>query len=157
MPVIAAARRPSSMSKLYVYIDRPGADLHGRLYTTQSELPFIFNSLLDFMKQADALFNTLSFPQSTYESRQFPGTRPKISDQKSEVPVMAQGSISVEHDNKATFIIHVKYRQNATWQGEIKWVNKNKTQYFRSDLEMIKLIDAALAEDYGEEIEVEWK
>ena len=43
----------------------------------------------------------------------------------------------------ATFTIHVQFRQNASWQGTISWIQGNKTQRFRSELEMIKLmIDA---------------
>lgn len=48
--------------------------------------------------------------------------------------------------DKATFIINIHYRQNATWQGKIVWADQNKTQYFRSALEMMKLIDSALSQ-----------
>ena len=44
----------------------------------------------------------------------------------------------------ATFVIHVKYRQNSTWQGDIFWAEKQEKVYFRSALEMLKLIDSAL-------------
>ena len=43
--------------------------------------------------------------------------------------------------NKATFIIHVQFRRNATWQGTIQWVESQKQQSFRSTLEMLRLID----------------
>ncbi|MBP3927297.1 MAG: hypothetical protein J6D13_09025, partial [Clostridium sp.] len=49
---------------------------------------------------------------------------------------------------KGTFIVHVKYRQNATWQGEVIWTERKQKQYFRSALELLKLIDSAL--DMGE-------
>ena len=47
---------------------------------------------------------------------------------------------------KGTFEISVKFLQNATWQGQIYWVEKNQKQNFRSALEMLKLMDEALAE-----------
>ena len=47
---------------------------------------------------------------------------------------------------KGTFIIQVQYRQNSTWQGKVVWVEQNRTQHFRSTLELIKLIDGALSE-----------
>lgn len=68
-----------------------------------------------------------------------------------------KNNIAENGDGKASFIIHIKYRQNSTWQGEIKWVDKDKTQYFRSSLEMIKLIDKALEDEYGKEEEIIWK
>ncbi len=45
--------------------------------------------------------------------------------------------------SKATFIVQIQYRQNATWQGQIVWKEKDETKKFRSELELIKLIDSA--------------
>ena len=53
----------------------------------------------------------------------------------------------------ATFVVHVKYRQNATWQGTVTWADKNKQQNFRSALELIKLMDSALDESLPPEQE----
>ena len=53
---------------------------------------------------------------------------------------------------KATFVINVLYRQNASWQGTINWLNEGKTQSFRSTLELIRLMDSALLS--GAEVEV---
>ena len=47
---------------------------------------------------------------------------------------------------KATFEVSVKYQQNSTWQGQILWAEKNMKQSFRSVLEMLRLMDEALAE-----------
>lgn len=44
----------------------------------------------------------------------------------------------------ASFLIQVQFRQNATWQGSIQWLDKKKTQRFRSTLELIQLMDSAL-------------
>ena len=46
--------------------------------------------------------------------------------------------------NTGTFIVKILERQNATWQGKITWVEEQKEQYFRSALELLKLIDGAL-------------
>ena len=42
------------------------------------------------------------------------------------------------------FIIKVMDQQNATWQGSVTWVDEQREQYFRSTLELLKLIDGAL-------------
>ena len=47
---------------------------------------------------------------------------------------------------KATFIVQVQFKQNATWQGTITWTEKKKEQRFRSTLEMIKLMSDAVEE-----------
>ena len=46
-----------------------------------------------------------------------------------------------------TFIVKILNKQNATWQGSITWVEEQKTQNFRSALELIKMIDEALDEE----------
>lgn len=43
-----------------------------------------------------------------------------------------------------TFIIKVMDQQNAAWQGSVTWVDEQREQYFRSTLELLKLIDGAL-------------
>ena len=43
-----------------------------------------------------------------------------------------------------TFFIKVMDQQNATWQGSVTWVDEQREQYFRSTLELLKLIDGAL-------------
>ena len=43
-----------------------------------------------------------------------------------------------------TFIIKIMNQQNSTWQGSVTWVDEQREQYFRSALELLKLIDGAL-------------
>lgn len=54
---------------------------------------------------------------------------------------------------QGTFIVNIKYRENATWQGEVVWVDKKQRKCFRSALELMKLMDSAL--DEGEEKQIE--
>jgi len=57
---------------------------------------------------------------------------------------------------KGTFEISVKFMQNSTWQGEIHWVEKDQKQNFRSALEMLKLMDEALAESADGSQVIKW-
>ena len=57
---------------------------------------------------------------------------------------------------KGTFEISVKFMQNATWQGQIHWVEKNQKQNFRSALEMLKLMDEALSDSSDKTQAVNW-
>jgi hypothetical protein len=57
---------------------------------------------------------------------------------------------------KGTFEISVKFMQNSTWQGQIHWVEKDQRQNFRSALEMLKLMDEALAEGTDAAQAVNW-
>ena len=46
-----------------------------------------------------------------------------------------------------TFVVKIMNNQNSTWQGSITWVEGQKSQHFRSALEMLKMIDGILEID----------
>ncbi len=48
---------------------------------------------------------------------------------------------------KQTFIIEVVDHQKCTWQGQIHWVQGNKTVSFRSVMELLHLMDSVLREE----------
>ena len=47
----------------------------------------------------------------------------------------------------STFIVQIKCMENETWQGKVIWAEKNRAQYFRSSLELLKLMDRALLDE----------
>ena len=51
----------------------------------------------------------------------------------------------------ATFQIRVLFRQNASWQGSLIWVEPQMDAQFRSVLELIRLMDSALSAGEGEQ------
>ena len=59
---------------------------------------------------------------------------------------MADEIYEQEAGNTSTFVVEVQYRRNATWQGTVRWIDGNKTERFRSTLELLKLMDSALSE-----------
>ena len=50
-----------------------------------------------------------------------------------------------EVPQSSTFIVRVENRQNGTLQGKITWADENRTEHFRSMLEMLKLMEEAMA------------
>lgn len=44
----------------------------------------------------------------------------------------------------ATFSVRILFRQNASWQGIVTWVEGKQQEYFRSVLELVVLMDNAL-------------
>lgn len=58
---------------------------------------------------------------------------------------------SSKQDEKATFTIQIQFKQHSTWQGTITWIEGEKTQNFRSELELIKLMMEASPFDENDE------
>lgn len=48
--------------------------------------------------------------------------------------------------NTELFFVCVRYRRYGSWQGEIQW-NGKSTRYFRSELELIRLIQSVFARE----------
>lgn len=44
-------------------------------------------------------------------------------------------------------MIRIIGRENATWQGQITWLDTGQTESFRSMLELIKLMDTAIEKE----------
>lgn len=164
MQTAKVIRRPSETSRIYVYIDHCGADtVSGRLLFFSAGEYSAFNGLTDLVMVAESVFDSLSFPQPVFQQRRFnESPLPKQTGTKERVCAVQNQEKKItddereRHEANAAFIIHVKFRQNATWQGEIKWVSRDKTQYFRSSLEMLRLIEEALDKDYGETPKPKW-
>jgi len=56
------------------------------------------------------------------------------------------GDLPEAKDKTCSFDISVRFRHNAEWQGSIHWIERNVTKQFSSIVELIKLMDNALAE-----------
>ena len=54
------------------------------------------------------------------------------------------GRSPYESRKKGTFIVKVDHCENETWQGNVVWAEENKSEHFRSALELIRLIDSAM-------------
>ena len=59
-----------------------------------------------------------------------------------------------EKQNK-TFILHLQFRQNKSWQGTIKWADSMKTLQFRSALELMRIIASTCRESQEAEPETD--
>ena len=119
--------------------------LSGYKYDSYHEQPDYFRSELEMLLQMEKLYDDLNFP--------FPGNNERHFIKKGTVPmkenlekVINDEEMLKMHGDLGTFIVRVQHRQNSSWQGRITWVEEDKTVYFRSVWEMMKLIEEALGE-----------
>lgn len=132
-----------------------GQELTGSVTNEFLRRTVYFQDVVGLLAILEQTYDFLSFPQSTFSYRSFhsfPRQKGRIrSAMKAGVKFMEKRPPELEHQNeKASFLVHVQFRQHATWQGSITWVEKGVTQYFRSTLEMLRLMSEAL-EDPSEE------
>ena len=98
-----------------------------------------FESLSQLLLRAERLLNQEGGVQSFTTPRIFALAKP-LPPAPCDVGELTRGSA-------ATFEMRVLFRQNASWQGELLWLEKNTRQSFRSVLELITLMDSALRTD----------
>lgn len=146
----AQKRYPDNFSITQVYVrEAEEGDHGGFLVHPGTGLAWPFGNVLDLMDRYEQLFNGLDYPQATHRMRTMGDNTPA-----KEMINLRDKSVdfAAKPNEKPTFIVKIHYRQNASWQGTIQWVEKNITQSFRSTLELIKLIDSAVGE-----AEVKWE
>jgi hypothetical protein len=115
--------------------------LKGRLYNPYLDTCQHFSNVMQLLILAEELFDMMDYPQPFSETRKF-WTNPSVQescleDETSETGNPPPGKL-------ANFILKVIFRQNASWQGSLAWLDQNKEESFRSVLELLKLLDEAV-------------
>ena len=110
--------------------------LVGRIYNSNLGEAGSFQSMVEFLSRTEQLLSIEDSPQAFNRVRTF---RPTLS------PLPDTNAIMMPRVGKlATMELHILFRQNASWQGSILWMEGKQEQHFRSVLELIFLIDSAL-------------
>ena len=101
-------------------------NLSGILYSPVLETAAPFENLMQMLLTMEDWMDQLDAPQRGTQKRVFCRS--------------VRGSQAV----LASFSIHVLFRQNASWQGNLVWTEEKLESCFRSVLELIGLLDEAL-------------
>lgn len=142
---------------------RNHSDISGRLYHRGRKQPVPFDNSGQALFEMEMWCDRVGYPQSGVVARKFKTKPPKLDDaagrewdkrpvqsggrETEEAMLVAGEEILNKEGKEGTFVVHIKYRQNATWQGQVTWAEKKQTCSFRSALELLKLIDSALDEE----------
>ncbi len=109
----------------------------GRFYNPWMKGERSFQNLTQFLLTMESTLEAMDFPKAFTVTRTFA----PLSPEPETVPVpweYGTGRI-------ATFRIRILFRQNASWQGLITWLEGQQEQTFRSVLELILLMSTALS------------
>ena len=130
-----------------ICVDRIREDnISGRLYCGKIPQGADFSGLGEVMLTIDGIMDEIDFPQSTVDKRSF-GEKEESDQMISPVAskeaqlAMRKFNTKTQQGKLATFVMQVQFRQNASWQGTMEWVENNETFPFNSELELIRMID----------------
>ncbi|MHC1724023.1 MAG: hypothetical protein AB9836_12565 [Aminipila sp.] len=126
--------------------------LIGRIYSGYNKVNSMrFRDLHEMLIIIDEIMDAIQCPGASTNKRGFRSDK-KIALNRTEIreakKAMRKFDTGSESGEKATFILQIKFRQNASWQGTVQWVEKKQELNFRSALELIKIIDSACEQGY---------
>lgn len=96
-----------------------------------------FANLTQMLTLIDHLQDDIAFPQRSMEPRSFKEEPPASPPQ----PLASLPAATI----LATFHLRLLFRQNASWQGTVTWVEQRQEVHFRSALELVFLMDSILS------------
>ena len=111
--------------------------LAGRLYNPYLAEGEQFHSLMEFIRRMEELLNGTRLPQAYAQPRTFSGGQGVTAE---ELP-----DSTAREGKLGTFALRVLFRQNASWQGSVTWLEGRKEEKFRSALELFHLMGSALS------------
>lgn len=109
----------------------------GRFYNPSCESEIRFHSLSQLLVKIEDLLDEMQFPQSFTLSRAFSAPGPESRADNVSPGGERMGKL-------ATFAVRIIFRQNASWQGSVTWLESGREESFRSVLELILLMDSAM-------------
>ena len=133
--------------------------LKGRFYHAYSKDPVYFENEDQLIFEMEQFFDSIHFPhpatnirlfseqdktlrRDSMAAREFRQNGRNIIGNREKV--MKDQELLSRHGDMGSFIVRVQQRQNSSMQGRLTWIEKNKTVYFRSVWELIRLIDSAV-------------
>ena len=109
----------------------------GRFYNALQREGGCFSGLMQFLLKMERVLDTMHFPRAFSSVRTFSESGGSADHEPSDLPI--------RHGRLATFEMRILFRQNASWQGSIAWLEGGREESFRSVLELAMLMDSALS------------
>ena len=134
-----------SPNGIVLCIDRAGGGfLSGRFYHRYRERETAFANTEQMLFRFEEFFDSINYPYPGTTERTFQEKVQGKEGRQERTEKMNDEQLLKQHGELGTFVVRVQHRQNSSWQGRITWMDQNKTVYFRSALEMMKLVADAL-------------
>jgi hypothetical protein len=117
--------------------------INGCIYHSSFDDGEKFENLMQLLLVIERILESTGYPKPTTEKRRFHSFKSLIEDSE-----MIDKKFDFQHlkGKMATFKIKIMFRQYASWQGSVSWMEGNNTEPFRSALELIMLMNSAMSD-----------
>lgn len=151
MSIARASRIRNEMCYIQVCIDTyDDGEIRGRLFNAYYREAIFFDSSMEMVRKLEDIFNTFDYPHATMDLRTLESA--EETEQRTGGPKRVPNRIRTAPSKElythtvrgkiATMRMRVMFRQNASWQGTLKWVEEDLEENFSSVLELMLLVDS---------------
>jgi hypothetical protein len=140
---------------------RSGANVQGRVEHVTSREIEQFDSFLELTSLVTGKLEELDLVRPSTEIRAFHKLH-ALGGREGRVNILRDHYVKEKTAEEqvgscSNFLIRILLRQNATWQGEVHWLDTDKVVRFRSLLEMVMLMQEAMDTSGEPKVEYEFR
>lgn len=120
-------------------------DIYGRYFHRYKKEETFFPDSATLVIEMERFYDAIGYPQAATKTRKFMEREREKVPAKEHMTVIYDSQTLMQFRGKlATFLVGVTSRQNASWQGDVVWMEQKIQKHFCSDMELVVFVDDAV-------------
>lgn len=120
-------------------------DIYGRYFHRYKKEETFFPDSATLVIEMERFYDAIGYPQAAIKTRKFIERKGGRIPAKEHMAVISDSQTLMQFRGKlATFLVGVTSRQNASWQGDVVWMEQQIWKHFCSDMELVVFVDDAV-------------
>lgn len=120
-------------------------DIYGRYFHRYKKEETFFPDSATLVIEMERFYDAIGYPQAATKTRKFMEREREKVPAKEYMTVIYDSQTLMQFRGKlATFLVGVTSRQNASWQGDVVWMEQKIRKHFCSDMELVVFVDDAV-------------
>ena len=120
-------------------------DIYGRYFHRYKKEETFFQNSAMLFSEVEQFYDIIGYPQAAMRTRNFiEREREKVPAKEHMTVIYDSQTLMQFRGNLATFLVGVTSRQNASWQGDVVWMEQKIRKHFCSDMELVVFVDDAV-------------
>ena len=120
-------------------------DIYGRYFHRYKKEETFFPDSATLVIEMERFYDAIGYPQAATKTRKFMEREREKVPAKEHMTVIYDSQTLMQFRGKlATFLVGVTSRQNASWQGDVVWMEQKIRKHFCSDMDLMVFVDEAV-------------
>lgn len=120
-------------------------DIYGRYFHRYKKEETFFPDSATLVIEMERFYDDIGYPQAAIKTRKFIERKGGRIPAKEHMAVISDSQTLMQFRGKlATFLVGVTSRQNASWQGDVVWMDQKIRKHFCGDMELVVFVDDAV-------------